>query len=45
LYKLGRKDEAITAEKKALLITPEREKKNYSETLAKMEKREKTPGK
>jgi thioredoxin-related protein len=43
LYKLGKKDDAIAMQKKAiaLLKTPA-EKKTYEETLAKMEKGEKT---
>ena len=42
LYKLGKKDEAITWEQKALDLAPEGEKKSYEETLDKMKKGEKT---
>ncbi len=42
LYKLGRKDEAITWEKKALELAPESEKKGYQDTIDKMKNNEKT---
>ena len=42
LYKLGKKDEAVTWEKKALDLAPEPEKKGYQETIDKMNKNEKT---
>ena len=42
LYKLGRKDEAIQWEEKALLLVGDGDKKTYTETLNKMKKGEKT---
>ncbi len=42
LYKLGKKDEALSWEKKALELVPEIDKKNYGETIEKMKKGEKT---
>ena len=42
LYKLGRKDEAIDWQTKAVALVGEEEKKHYSETLDKMKKGEKT---
>lgn len=42
LYKLGRKDEAITWEQKALELAPESEKQGYRDTIDKMKNDEKT---
>jgi thiol-disulfide isomerase/thioredoxin len=42
LYKLGKKDEAITWEQKALDLAPAGDKKNYEETIQKMKNGEKT---
>ncbi len=42
LYKLGKKDEALTWEKKALDLASEPDKKGYQETIEKMTKGEKT---
>ena len=42
LYKLGKKDDAIMWEKKALDIAPDAGKKSYQETIDKMKKNEKT---
>lgn len=42
LYKLGKKDEAMEWETKAMTAAPETEKKNYAETLEKMKNGEKT---
>ncbi len=42
LYKLGKKDEALTWEKKALDLAPDADKKGYRETIDKMVKDEKT---
>jgi len=42
LYKLGKKDEAVTWEEKALQLAPANDKKTYEETLDKMKKGEKT---
>lgn len=42
LYKMGKKDDAIAWETKAMNASPEGERKNYQETLEKMNKGEKT---
>jgi thioredoxin-related protein len=42
LYKLGKRDEAVSWEKKALDLAPDAEKKGYQETIDKMNKNEKT---
>ena len=42
LYKLGKKDDALTWEQKAMELAPESEKKTYQETIDKMKKGEKT---
>ncbi|MBS1746420.1 MAG: DUF255 domain-containing protein [Bacteroidetes bacterium] len=42
LYKLGRKDEALVWENKAMTAAPENEKKGYQETIDKMKSGEKT---
>jgi thioredoxin-related protein len=42
LYKLGKKEEAITWEEKALALVGETDKKTYQETVDKMKKGEKT---
>ena len=42
LYKMGRKDEAVTWEEKALALVPAAEGSNYRQTLDKMKKGEKT---
>ncbi len=42
LYKLGKKDEAINWEQKALDLAPEGDKAGYQETIDKMKKNEKT---
>ncbi|WP_342328875.1 thioredoxin fold domain-containing protein [Pedobacter sp. FW305-3-2-15-E-R2A2] len=42
LYKMGKKDEAIAMQKKAIAIVPEADKPTYQATLDKMEKGEKT---
>ncbi len=39
LYKLGRKDEAIKWEEKALALCPEKEKKAFEATLIKMKRK------
>lgn len=42
LYKMGKKEEAITMQKKAIELVPAAEKANYQTTLDKMQKGEKT---
>ncbi|MEO6636782.1 MAG: thioredoxin fold domain-containing protein [Ginsengibacter sp.] len=42
LYKLGKKDEALTWEKKAMDLSPDTDKKSYQDTIDKMAKDEKT---
>jgi tetratricopeptide (TPR) repeat protein len=42
LYKLGKKDEAITWEQKAMDLAPENDKQIFQETIDKMKKGEKT---
>jgi len=42
LYKLGKKQEAITWETKAMELSPDTDKKIYKETIEKMRKGEKT---
>jgi len=42
LYKLGKKDEAIKWQEKAIALVPESDRKDYQETLDKMKKGEKT---
>ncbi len=42
LYKLGKKDEALTWEKKAYDLAPEQGKQGYHDTIEKMKKNEKT---
>jgi hypothetical protein len=42
LYKLGKKDDAIALETKAVGLVPDADKSSYQETLGKMKKGEKT---
>lgn len=42
LYKLGKKDEALTWEKKAYDLAPEQGKQGYHDIMEKMKKNEKT---
>jgi hypothetical protein len=42
LYKLGKKEEAISWEEKAVTLVGEADKKSYQETLDKMKRGEKT---